>query len=494
MRDPVVVVGAGLGGLASAVALAAKGLPVHVVEAGPRPGGKAGIAVIDGVEVDTGPSVLTLPSVFEGLFRRAGADLHERVTLSHAVPACRYVFPEGPTVDLFDARDATRASVASALGATAARELDAFLDHAQGVWDAAAPWFVCGPAPTPARVAGMGPGAWAAVAQIDAFRTMDAAIQRFVHTRELRWILQRYATYNGSDPRQAPATLNCIAHVELGLGVYAVKGGIHALVRAIEALAHELGVVTTYDTPVVALHRVAGRLGAVELEDGRVLRASAVVANADASHVLRDLLPGTVEHGLDDDPPRSMSGWVGIVRAKRTDDRVGHTVLFPHAYEQEFVDIFDRNRPPAEPTVYLCAQSRCHDRPGWDDAEPIFAMANAPAEPADGTSDPQSWRDLEAIVRGRLVRHGLVAADDPIVWRRSPTGLAEAFPGTRGAIYGAASNDRFAAFKRPPNKVVRVPGLYLASGSAHPGGGMPLCALSGLAAADELVQDQRGGP
>jgi len=184
-----------------------------------------------------------------------------------------------------------------------------------------------------------------------------------------------------------------------------------------------------------------------------------------------------------------MSGWTAAVRARRLADRFPHEVLFPADYDAEFADIFDRDRPPSDPTVYLCAQERCHGVTGWADAEPVFVMANAPAEPRDLPRPPEVWAELEAAVERRMRAAGRWSDGDALVWRRTPRDLASAFPGSRGAIYGAASNDRIAAFKRPPNRVTGITGLYLASGSAHPGGGLPMVALSGLAAADCLADD-----
>jgi phytoene dehydrogenase-like protein len=156
----------------------------------------------------------------------------------------------------------------------------------------------------------------------------------------------------------------------------------------------------------------------------------------------------------------------------------------------EFADIFDRGIPPAEPTVYLCAQEACHGRTGWDSDEPLFVMANAPAEPAAGPRGAEAWSRLRDTVMWRLRTAGLVAEHDAPAWERTPTDLATEFPGSRGSIYGAASNSPLAAFRRPPNRVAGVRGLYLASGSAHPGGGVPLCVLSGEAAAGALLADR----
>lgn len=488
MSSEIVVVGGGLGGLSAAIAAACDGHSVRLLEGSSSLGGKAGTVVLDGVEVDTGPSVLTMPDVFDTLLRRAGTSLAEEAPIFQPTPACRYHFVDGLTVDLFSSRDETRASVAAALGSTAAHQLDAFLDHARKVWDSAAPWFIYRDAPSPTGVIAMGPAAWRDLTRVDAFRTMDRAIEVLVKEPRLRWILRRYATYNGSDPRTAPGTLNCIAHVELGLGVYGVEGGIASLVRALARVATRLGVEIETGARVERITTQGGRVTGVVCQDGAVHAAQAVIANADARHVLVDLLPKGTRHGLPEEPVPSTSGWVGIVRARRRAERVPHAVLFPNDYAHEFIDLFDHDRPPVDPTVYLCAQERAHHRTGWADAEPLFIMANAPAEPATGAR-PSDGGALKATVEGRLRKAGLIGPEDAVVWERSARELAAQFPGTRGAIYGGASNDRFAAFRRPPNRVSSVPGLYLASGSAHPGGGMPLCVLSGVAAARAVAED-----
>jgi 1-hydroxycarotenoid 3,4-desaturase len=247
----------------------------------------------------------------------------------------------------------------------------------------------------------------------------------------------------------------------------------------------------------VRVGRLAASSGGwrVDAEDGAAWQARAVVANADAAHVLGDLLP--VAPLPRPAGERSMSGWTGVLRARRrtgADARVAHTVLFPERYLEEFADVFDRDRPPAEPTVYLCAQEACHGRPGWAGDEPVFVMANAPPEPAAGRRDPRVWTELRERVLERLDGAGLRGAGDGLAWERTPEGLAREFPGSRGSIYGAASNSPLSAFRRPPNRVPSAPGVYLASGSAHPGGGVPLCILSGQEAARALLQDLRMEP
>jgi 1-hydroxycarotenoid 3,4-desaturase len=137
--------------------------------------------------------------------------------------------------------------------------------------------------------------------------------------------------------------------------------------------------------------------------------------------------------------------------------------------------------------VYVCSQEACHGRTGWTEHEPLFVMANAPAEKIDSARPSFVWNELRSTVHERLRRAGVLERDDELLWERTPAQLALRFPRSRGSIYGASSNGRSAAFQRPSNTVRRIPGLFLASGSAHPGGGLPLAAHSGREAAEAAL-------
>jgi phytoene desaturase len=491
------IIGAGIAGLAAAISLAARGHQVTVYEAASKTGGKIGVATYDGVEFDTGPSLLTLPNLIDEVFEVAGTSLDAELELLRHDRAFRYLWPgdqrpNGTKLNVHFAPEDTRESVRQALGEQAAGEFDAFLAYARRIWEAAAPNFVLGEAPSFGSVVKLGLGSLSKMMAIDPLSSMAGGINSRVDTPELRDLFMRYATYNGSNPFEAPATLNCIAWVELGLGGWGVRGGMFELVRAFERVARGLGVELRLEARVTDVVVEDGAVAGVRVGgETAVEPCDAVVVNADIAHLLDDLLPAPLDHDLSHPETPSMSGWTAVIRARRRpeNERPPHAVLFPEHYEDEFIDIFERDRPPQSPTVYLCAQEKAHRRAGWDEHEPLFVMANAPAEPADGPREPQVWAGLRETVLGRLRQMNLIDADDVIIWERTPSDLASQFRGTRGSIYGAASNSKFAAFRRAPNRVDAVPGLYLASGSVHPGGGVPLCVQSGKTAAEAADVD-----
>lgn len=497
-----IVVGAGIGGLVAAVELAARGKRVAVLESASEAGGKIAVARIDGVEVDTGPSLLTWPAVLEAVFARAGADLAEHLRLLRPEPACRYLWPDGTRLDIGRDRESTIAEVRSALGSGAASDLAAFLDHAAAIWRVASAEFIEQDAPDFFALLRRGLPGLRAARQIDAFSTMRAAILDRVESPHLRAILLRFATYAGSDPRRTPATLCSIAHVEMGMGAFGVRGGMIEIVRALELLASRLGVELCYGANVESLAFEGRRCSGVVLAGGERRAARIVVSNADVGHLRAALLPPDRRRALDAPREPTTSGLNLVVRDTRragSTRRAGHTVVFSSDPEAEVIDLFDRRLPPARPTVYACAQEVAHERAGWPTDEPIFLMANAPAlqptlDPGPRRGRSAGERDDELVVLehemlARLSDHDLLGPHARIVWRRTPAELAARFPDSRGALYGPASHGWNAAFKRTPNALAEIPGLYVASGSAHPGGGIPLAALSGRSAARAALKE-----
>lgn len=484
----VVVIGGGIGALCAAILLGARGLNVELHESSAELGGKAAEIEIDGVRVDTGPSVLTLPEVFKEIFAAASMHLAEEVQLHRPNPSFRYLFPEGPCLDVFHEIEETFDSVRRTLGTSAVQQLEDYLARSARIWKVAEPRFVKAKAPNLSTLLFGGVSAWTAVTQLDAFSKMGAIIDSTVSDPHLRVILKRYATYNGSDVRHAPGTLGCIAHVELSLGGFGVVGGMYQLVDALRRAALKVGVRVHTSSKVAQILVKNRRVIGVECPFG-VIQCPQVIYGGEASLLSDGMVSG---HALrSKNGQASMSAHTAIYRATRMPARVAaHTVLFPANYELEFENIFDDDRVPNDPAVYLCDQSLCHLRDGWPEHSPVFTMINAPAvsDSYSGERDPR----LEEEVNERLVSSQMIAANDRCVWWRTPHDLKERFVGSRGGLYGLSSNDRQAAFQRPANRS-SIRGLYLASGSAHPGGGVPMVAQSGKLAAAEVLRDRAKG-
>jgi phytoene desaturase len=482
MRKHTVVVGAGLGGLSASIALAARGQRVTVVETLDRPGGKMGELRADGFRWDTGPSVITMRDVFERLFELAGRRLADFVTLVALDPVTRYFWRDGLRLDAVTDLDAMCAQIArfSPQDATAYR---AFLAHSAQLFDTVKAPFLYRRKPglrdlikLPVRDA----------LKIDAFRSMHTSVAAAFQDKHLIQLFDRFATYNGSSPYRVPATLNTIAHVEMTAGAYYPRGGVFQLARAFEQLARELGVEILYRTGARSVLAERGRITGIATDAG-VLKADAVVCNVDFTHAQVHLLGRQPSGRLEP----SCSGFAILLGVRGTfSDLAHHTLFFSDDYPREFADIFDKRVPTPDPTLYVCVTSKTDPTHAPAGCENWFVLVNTPYLTANFDWERDGARYAEDVLQLLCSRTGL--SEDQIVSRHmiTPHDLQTMYGGNRGAIYGFSSNTMTAAFMRPSNRDKKLRGLYYASGSAHPGGGAPLVTLSGMAAAECVLEDQ----
>jgi phytoene desaturase len=487
----IVVIGAGVGGLAAAARLAAQGHRVALHERAGTHGGKLGEYRRDGFTFDTGPSLLTLPQVFIDLFAATGGPTD--LELEPVDPVCGYRYADGTGVDLpFDPADVP-AALDAALGPGTGAQWQTFHDRAAGLWD-----LVGEPVlhrPLRARDLVRFSARLRDLRVVAPWLTLRRLGEQTLPDPRLRTWLDRYATYSGSDPRRAPSVLSVTPYVEQRFGAWWVRGGLRRLGDALLERCAKLGVAVHLDSEVVEITATGRRVSGVRLADGRVVPADVVVSNADArvlyDRLLRPSWRSTAARTTLRRAPASVAGFVLLLALDAAlDPRPAHRVWFPADYDAEFDALFRRPAPVPDPTVYVHTPADPALAPPGGEA--WFVLVNAPVHDpagrfhtggvdwdAPGLREQYADRVLDVLARrGEDVR-------GRIRWReiRTPADLERDAGAPGGAIYGTASHGALAALLRPANRSP-VPGLFLVGGSAHPGGGLPIVALSAKIVAD----------
>ncbi|WP_421694613.1 1-hydroxycarotenoid 3,4-desaturase CrtD [Aestuariivirga sp.] len=480
-RHRTIIIGAGIGGLSAAISLAAAGEEVLVLERQSTPGGKMRRLNVAGHLIDAGPTVLTMRWVFEQIFAAAGTRLEDHVTLEPLAILARHAWNGRDRLDLHANVQASADAIGDFAGAGEAKRFLSFSAEARRIYQTLETPFIRSQRPNPISLAlSSGLGGLAAMARINPFETMWKGLGRHFRDPRLQQLFGRYATYCGSSPFLAPATLMLVAHVEQA-GVWTVKGGMHELALAMETLARRKGVVIRYGVPAKEIAVEGGRVAAVRIDEEHI-PCSAVIVNADANAVASGLLGPDVKRAAAPVVPsqRSLSAitWAAAVRTSGF-PLSRHNVFFSGDYPKEFGALKDGY--PPEPTVYVCAQDREGD---VDGPERLLLLVNSPA---NGDGPPKPHAAAEAAMLRKLEQCGLTLDwDKDRMIMTDPARFGDLFPATGGALYGRASHGWLASFHRPKAKTA-IPGLYLAGGSVHPGPGVPMAALSGLLAAESLM-------
>ncbi len=488
---PVVVIGAGIGGLAAALDLARLGYPVTVVERADQVGGKMRRIAPRGRPIDAGPTVLTMKHVFEGLFEDAGLDFARAVELEPARILARHAWLDGSRLDLHHDAAANEEAIRAFSDRRNARGYRDFLAYAKTIHDTVDDVFMTAQRPTAWRVfKKLGLGVLPRLMKIDARRTVWQALGDFFPDARLRQLFGRYATYAGNSPFAAPGTFNLIAYVEQA-GVWRVRGGIHRLAQALAAAVEAHGGVIRLGEHVERIETDDNRASAVVTANGARIAASAVVFNGDAQALARGRLGEAVQGAVKPIAPaeRSLSALTWCIDAPSEGfPLVHHNVFFSDAYEAEFEAIFSARTLPETPTVYVCAQDR-DDRGAHDGPERLLVLVNAPAAADTHPLSDEEIQRCEARTFEHLARLGLRVSPSPAhTIRTSPAQWERLFPASGGAIYGPSAHAWNATLKREGAET-KVPGLYLCGGSVHPGAGVPMVAMSGRMAAERVSAD-----
>ncbi|TFU03124.1 phytoene desaturase [Polymorphobacter arshaanensis] len=488
--DRVIVIGAGVGGLVSAACLAARGCDVTVLEAAGGPGGKLRAVMVDDAAIDGGPTVFTMRGVFEEIFAACGDSLDAHVTMRPATTLARHAWGDA-RLDLFADPTASEAAIGAFAGAAEARGYRAFRLEAKRLFDALDRPFLRDTKADPLRLGWrMGAAGFADYCTLRPYTSLWRALGGYFRDPRLRQLFGRYATYCGSSPFQCPATLMLIAHVEAS-GVWLIDGGMHRLARALEAVGQRNGVRFRYDAPVDKILIEHGRAVGVKLRSGERITAASVVCNADPAAIGAGGYGDAARRATSPVAPhrRSLGAMVWTARATATGFPLArHNVFFSDDYPAEFAAL-GAGRLANAPSVYVCAQDRDAADTAPDGQERLQIIVNAPPVGDGAAFTPAEIDTCRLRMLDSVSRAGLSLDLAPSMVLTTPHDFEAMFPSTGGALYGPASHGWAASFRRQGSRT-RIPGLYCAGGSTHPGAGVPMAALSGQRAAECLLRDR----
>jgi len=489
-QKKAVVIGAGMGGLATAIRLRASGWTVCVIEQADAPGGKARALASAAGPIDTGPTVLTLPQHADALFRLCGTRLEDEVTLHPLPRLARHFWPDGTQLDLFADIEASAAAIEAFSSRKEAEAFRRFNTLSRNLYEAFEAPMMCSANPSLAEVARISlkrPALWPALAP---GMTLERLLRRYFSDPRLVQLFARYATYVGGRPNHTPGVLALVWQAEAA-GVWAVEEGIHGLAAALTRVAIAAGITFRFSTQATRILRQNNRVTGVELKDGRALRCDACVFNGDPQALNTPLL-GQIEQKILPDKSKhkaSLSAWVWAFAATPAGPELAHHNVFFTATPKAEFDPIGKGRMPDEPTLYICAQDRelGRDPP---ETERFEIIMNGPADykPSQNEDEECKKRTFQT-----LQSFGLTFSPLPDKTALTTPGqLAQRFPGSLGAIYGTSPEGMMAPFKRPRARTL-LKGLYLAGGGAHPGAGVPMALLSGQHAATALEEDLTSG-
>ncbi|MFT4679501.1 MAG: diapolycopene oxygenase [Flavobacteriales bacterium] len=474
----IAVIGSGIGGLAAACRLANKGYDVTVFEKNALAGGKIGEMHMNGYRFDTGPSLFTLPQLVEELYTDLGEELPETFTYQKIEVLCKYFFDSDQTLVAYSDQEKFLKECKTVLDENP-ENITKYLSNAALMYRLTADIFIFNSLNKLKNL--MKFSVLKSLLQVNklrVYKTMhNENVRNFKNPQTIQ-IFDRYATYNGSNPYKAPATLNVIAHLENNIGAFFPDQGMYSIVRNVFELAQRKGVKFEFNTLVSEV--LVEKKKAVGIKcNNQDLSFDKVVVNSDVNYLVRNMMkkhPLKKRLGKLEPSSSAMVFYWGV--KKMSPELDVHNILFSANYEEEFKQLFDEKNISEDPTVYIFISSKIVKSDSPEGCENWFVMINAPSDAN------QNWGELVKRARKNIVNkinsRLKINIEDYIEHEKiaSPRTIQEDTLSQGGALYGNSSNSMFAAFLRHPNFLNSVQNIYFAGGSVHPGGGIPLCLAS----------------
>jgi len=493
------VIGGGLGGLAAAATLAARGYKAVVFDKNAWFGGKAAQLEEEGFRFDMGPTILTVPTVLTRIFGEAGKDVSEYMDLVRLDPQWRCFFDDGGVLDLVEDVPAMQKNIADFSPETrSAQGYKDFIDLSERLHDISNKFFfwksVEGVSDTLDLRKNFDPKTLSDVLALRMGSTVAETIRNKVPDERVAQMLDHFTQYVGSSPYNSPAVLCSIGHMQTDLGVWYPMKGTRAVPEALKRLAEEMGVEFRSDTRVTKIVRAAGRVVGLETEEGEQIACSAVVSNMDSVRTYKELVGGDIgaKWAKQTRYEPACSGVVLYLGLdKRYEHLAHHDFVFSRDAEEEFDHIYNKGEPAPDPTAYIAAPAATDPGVAPEGGEALYILVHTPyLRPHHDWS--KMLPEYRKVIFDKLARTaGMEDLEERIVFERAltPQDIHDRYNVLNGAIYGLASHGRFFGAFKPGNRSKEVDGLYLCGGAAHPGPGMPMAMMSGWIAADALDQD-----
>lgn len=493
MSKKIAIIGAGLGGLSAAIRLSHKGYDVDLYEQNSTAGGKANELQINGFRFDTGPSLLTMPFVLKELFEECDENFDDYIKLKPLDLICKYFYPDGSILNAYSNIDKFGKEIERSTTDNS-ESLKRYLKYCADIYNLTADLFLYkSPNRMSTYLSLKALKTLLNIKKIDSLRTMHEANLSFFKDKKLVQLFDRYATYNGSNPYLAPATLNIIPHVECSLRGYLPADGIYSITKALCKLAEKKGVNILLNQKVDEIIVTNNSVKAIRINQ-KIINYDLVVSNVDVNNTFYKLIKNisTRESRRYLKTTPSFSGVVFYWGMDRTFDQLEvHNILFSSNYKYEFENLFTYKTIPTDPTIYIYVSSKFNRNDAPMGKENWFVMINAPY------IDKQDWsaelKTAKVNVVKKISKYLNVDITKHIEFERqlSPIDIQEKTGSYLGSIYGIASNSKWTAFIRQPNKSRSIKNLFFSGGSAHPGGGIPLVILSGKITADLIAKEYK---
>jgi diapolycopene oxygenase len=484
------IIGSGIGGLASAIRMASRGYRVEVFEAQEVAGGKAGEVRRDGFRFDTGPSLFTMPELLESLWNLADTPSENRVKYTRLPEVCRYVYPDGTTLTVPSDPEEFAMEMEQVLGEPA-ENTRRYLRGAAKLYNLTANLFIFSPFQKLSVLFDKrNAGILRQLGILRAHQRMHTYHRKAFNDPRVIQLFDRYATYNGSSPFKAPATLHMISHLEHNLGAWFPEGGMRSVVNALWREAERLGVTFHMNTPVKEITLQGKRATGVLTTREEHHLFDHIISNADICNTYGKLLPTIALPRAIRRQQLSSSALIFLWGINRSNPETSlHNILFSKHYRDEFRHLFNRTTPIADPTVYIYISQKNNPADAPSGCENWFVMVNTP--PDQGQYTPEVIQQIRQQILQKISQTLGISVTDHLITEEviTPATIAQRTGAFRGALYGPSSNSMWSAFLRHPNYHRRIQNLWFAGGSVHPGGGIPLC-LASAYIVDRLIAEE----